>query len=233
MIEQLKTIIGNITIIVVVLLSIIAARILFRLKLLIHSKIKFFIRLICIGMISYGIAELVYLKYAEWPNPSDIFNISGDILFLIAFSYLYIKSEKKELTFKDIKMIIFTLVFTISLLVYLSYVFILPNIADVNLLEIVLDFYYPISSLILFLIVFLYQINKNEKKGFIFYIVLDAFFSYVANMIYVYNDFTENYGVLGILSDSLYLLGFLFLLLGLLLFFIRMYDNNEIMLKQI
>jgi hypothetical protein len=228
MIELLQNVIGKLTIFFSVLVSLAAVRILLRIKETPSSKEKFFIIGFSITYIAWTAYELLYISLQnQYPSYADIFAIIGDISLIVALIYLYLKNDKKELTFKDKELIIFTILITISIVFYLTYTLIIPGSLDVSLLEIILNFYYPIGGAIIFLLVFLNQIHNKEKRGFIFYIMVDMFLTYVANMIYVYTDYTETYGAIGLISDSFYLIGYLFTLLALLLFYKKITTSTE------
>lgn len=189
------------------------------LKLYKAQKINRFMQSICLGVFSYNIGEFLFIVFdSAFPSFADVFYTIGSLIFITAFSYSYLESRRK-LTNKEMVVVISVFVFT---LISTTFLFYLTNNTENLLLENILNFFYPTSSVIIFLLVYLHQVNTKTKGGYLYYIMSSFFFFFIADMHFTYASWKGIYGVIGILYDILYLIGYIFLLFGIVLYHIKL-----------
>lgn len=224
MIEILKNIIGYANNLVVLVTVILSLWILFNIRHLEKSKVKNFMIMFAIGTILWDFGEAAYIitdgAFPSWP---DVFYVPGSLLLIVALTYLYSKLENKQLTTKEKLMFSLDIVLVTSIIGYLFYTLIVPYTSEYSSLENILNFFYPITSTILFLITNLYRAHDVKKRGYLFYIMSSFFFMFIGDILFTYSTWNERpYGVVELGYDLLYLIGYTMLFFGILIFFLKL-----------
>jgi hypothetical protein len=184
-----------------------------------ENYVDTFMRYFLLGTIAYSIGEALFIVFDKvFPSWADVFFTAGSLLIIVSFSVLLHSMEKVKLQIKEIFIFMTSLIFTLAILSYEFYTFILPNIDHDISIGNILNFFYPISSVLIFYFAYFYQINK-EKKGFLFYIMSSFFFMFIGDMLFTYTSWTNTYGIIGLVHDISYLLGYLIMLFGVFLYY--------------
>ena len=212
-----------VTFLVVISTSYLGLRIVKNLKKLDNSAAKNFIFIFSLGVILYTLGELsfYFIFGSLYPSPADIFYVFGSILFIGAFAYVHAKLERKALSGKETLLFTFSMITTISIVCYLFYQFVIPQIKNFLFIENFLNFFYPITTLIIFLLALSYRVHSDNKGGYLFYISSSFFFIFLGDLFFIYAQWKDISEAISSIADILYLIGYLFMLFGVFLFYKR------------
>lgn len=175
--------------------------------------------MISLGYLFYATAEiswsiLSFLGRDPAVGFADILWIIGIFLLFFGFSYLAILTYKEQGNFKKFLWIFGAgMIFSGAILFYLINNFIFGAQQGESLIEIFLDYLYPISSAFIF-IPSLYLYFSFEEMGAMgkamFFLVLSNFGSFVGDMLYTYYSWNEIFGVVGVISEIGYIFQYVF-----------------------
>ena len=216
------------TIFIAAVISYLSLRILLNLRKLKDNSVENFILIFCSGAIFYALGEVSFFFTSNYSyiSVADIFFVIGSVLFIVAFSYKYLELEKKSLSFKEIFAFNSCILVSALILFFLFHKFAFPEIGKIPFIEIFLNFFYPITSVIIFLFALANRIHSNEKGGYSFYIMSSFFFLFIGDMLYSYTSWTNTYGIIGRAHDLVYILGYLFMLFGVLLIYKKLKNST-------
>jgi MFS family permease len=188
-----------------------------------------FFSLMALGYILWAIAENLwdfysYILGVEFPGLSiaDFFWIVGYIPMIAGFIYCWIKFYNEQ----ERKSFIISIALLASIVISLVLFYILNNLilpynADYNLLEQIVNVSYPILSSILFIssIIVYFLFEKQTIRTPMILISLSVLFAVFGDILYYNYAWTETYGIMGIFSDTFYVIEYLLSSIAFYLFY--------------
>jgi len=187
--------------------------------------------LFCMAMIFYAAGEWTWLIYHKmlgidpYPSLADLFYLPGYLFEIAAFIYLTVKlfsSSKiigKGILFLTIGTFIITGM-TFSILAFL----IIPYQDWNSSLESLLNIIYPVSSAVILIssIPVYLMFHKQAISRPILLLAVSALLNYIGDLLFSYYSWKEIYGVIGMLSDSAYILGYVCFAAALMIFYLSL-----------
>jgi uncharacterized membrane protein len=176
--------------------------------------------LIVFGYLLYSIAEIgwSYIQFVLEQDPTagvmDYFWIVG--VFFLFFGFLHLNSFLLKNSNKKVKnYLILGLVgfFSGVIIFYLITTFIMGNQAGESSFEFFLDYFYPISSMILLVLsfnIYLFFKEFDKLKWPFLLLAVSTLFAFIGDTTYTYYAWNDIYGVVGLVSDISYSIGYLF-----------------------
>ncbi|MBU0536436.1 MAG: hypothetical protein KKE20_05695 [Nanoarchaeota archaeon] len=217
-----------VTHITVILASVFSLLVLFRIKSIDNITLRNYMSLMCSGIILFTSAEILFWVFKEaFPSYADIPYVAGTLVFLAGSYHIYSKQDKISLSIKEIILLIGVLTGIAAFLFWMIYYIIIPSAGEDGLLTSVLNFFYPLGSAAIFLISYLYQTHSGKNHGPIYYIMSSFFFIFVGDIMFSYTSWTGNYGRLGYAHDTIYLIGYIFMLIGVSLAYFMMRNTKQ------
>ena len=168
---------------------------------------------LAIGSILFAVAEIWWeIVVLSGSDPAlgtaEIFWIAGILFFILGYGYFTFYMYKEHQ--KTGKGIILTGAATIiagSIVYFLITNYIFGYQSGETTYEIFLDYFYPITSaiiLVLVIAVFMFFKDIGNIGKPLLLLAIGSTFSFLADMLYTYYSWNEIYGIPGILSDSFY-----------------------------
>ena len=176
---------------------------------------------LAIGMLLFASAEIIFgmlslLGYMTDVSIADIFWTVG-YFFLVAGYGLFAYTMHKLHGYKTKSKVVLGLVTVVSAAVvyYLILNYIVP--AE-SFAETFISYFYPIASTVVFILaitVFFFLKHLDKMGKALFYLASFSVFDFIGNVLYTYVIGQNIYGLIGILSDSSFVLSYVAMIMGL------------------
>ena len=166
-----------------------------------------------IGIIAWVAGDFIDFILGKYPSIADAFFIVGYAVMLPAMIFFWIYNSNK-LTSREYMLFLFAIFVVMALTVIMLFLVVMPNKNEKELIEIALDFFYPVGSAILFLSTFsitavVDRKVKQERKNLpLLYLAQGIFFSFLGDVFFSFSTWKGVYGVLGGISDISYILSY-------------------------
>lgn len=176
-----------------------------------------------IGIIAWVAGELIDFILGRYPSIADAFFIAGYIVMLPAMIFFWAYNSNK-LTPKEYRLFLFAAFAAIALTIAILLLVVAPNKGEKGMIEIALDFFYPVGSAILFLSTFSItavvdrELKQERKNRPLLYLAQGIFFSFVGDVFFSFSTWKGVYGALGSISDVSYMMSYALFALSFYLF---------------
>lgn len=182
-----------------------------------------------IGIMAWVLGEFIWdvqfliSGYYKYPSIADAFYVFGYTIMLPAMVFFWLHNAGK-LTFREHMLFLFAAFAVMALTVGILFFIVAPAESPKSLIEIFLDFFYPIGSALLFLSTFSItavadsNLRHERKNRPLLYLAQGIFFSFIGDVFYSISTWRGAYGVLGALSDLSFLLSYVLFAFGFYLF---------------
>ncbi|MBU0461964.1 MAG: hypothetical protein KJ574_05240 [Nanoarchaeota archaeon] len=180
------------------------------------------------GTMLYVIAEILstvfnfVLKITTTPSVADIFHIGGALALVSGFLYFWISTKAwSKFTLKDWGLLLLGIALSAGYMVYLFFGIVIPEGMYYSFMLNFLNFFYPITSALAFILSYVLHIHYREgliRRAYL-YLADGIFFIFMGDMFFSYVSWMGTYGISGVLSDTFHMIGYMLLAISLYIFY--------------